>query len=136
MILIWIRAVSVNNASQPRKPKVTRIRLWGMSGLWRWDSKMSKNTSFGILARRYGNLSGALPRDNALGHHWPRSVTRDCQDLNNHKCLNICMNGANEESIRIYAKSKCQWSGWLIKVKIIQQFYGGLELLGASNPSG
>ena len=28
--------------------------------------------------------------------------------------MNTCSNGANEESIGIYAKSRCQWSGRLI----------------------
>ena len=29
--------------------------------------------------------------------------------------LNTCLNGASEESIGIYAKNRCQWSGCLIK---------------------
>ena len=62
---------------------------------------------------RYGNLRGALPKDCALEQQWPRSGSRHCQSLNMHKFLDICLNGASEKFINIYAKNRCQWNGYL-----------------------
>ena len=41
--------------------------------------------------------------------------------------VNICSNGVNEESISIYAKSRCQWSGCLIHLEPKPQRYGRLN---------
>ena len=52
------------------------------------------------------------------------------ESLEGRNSVNTCLNGASEESIDIYAKSKCQWSGCSIKTKLGQGRYGHL------NPQG
>jgi hypothetical protein len=42
-----------------------------------------------VWAIRYGNLNGAMPRDNALRQQWLWNGTWDCQGLNNHSFLNF-----------------------------------------------
>jgi hypothetical protein len=42
------------------------------------------------------------------------------------------MNGANDNSISIYMKNKCRWTGYLIKSEIERQNYGSLKLMGGS----
>ena len=44
--------------------------------------------------------------------------------------VNTCMNGASEESIGIYAKNRCQWSGRLVDLEPEPQSYGHLKLQG------
>ena len=74
-----------------------------------------------VWARSYGVLSGALPRDSAQlceccseGQHvTPRSL----DPLEGRNSVNTYSNGASEESIGIYAKSRCQWSGRLIDLE-------------------
>ena len=49
----------------------------------------------------------AVVRDSA-----PQGVTPGSPDsLEGRNSVNTCSNGASEESIGIYAKSRCQWSG-------------------------
>ena len=47
-----------------------------------------------------------------------------------HNLVNTCSNGASEESITIYTKNRCQWSGRLIKIEFEQWRYDRL------NPQG
>ena len=47
-----------------------------------------------------------------------------------HNFLNTCLNGASEESIGIYANSRCRWSGHLLDLETTHGSYGGLKLLG------
>jgi hypothetical protein len=42
----------------------------------------------------------------------------------------------NENFIGIHARNKCQWIGCLKELEIQRQNYGGLKLLGDSNPNG
>ena len=71
-----------------------------------------------VWARRYGVLNGALPRDSSsrvsavVRDSTPQGVTRGSPDsLEGRNLVYYCSNGASEESIGIYAKSRCQWSG-------------------------
>ena len=43
-----------------------------------------------------------------------------------YKSVNICPNWTSEKLINIYTKSRCQWSGYLIKLKFEQQSYASL----------
>ena len=47
-----------------------------------------------------------------------------------HNSVNTCSNGASEESIGIYAKNRCQWSGSSIDLESGPQRYGRLKLQG------
>ena len=47
VILMWVRAPGVGNASHPRDLGVIRVRPSDMRSSWREDYKMFKNTSFG-----------------------------------------------------------------------------------------
>ena len=66
MILIWMRAPRVGNIFYSHGLGVTRETPCAMCSLWRSDSRMLKNTSSGGVSRRYGNLNGALPKENTL----------------------------------------------------------------------
>ena len=61
----------------------------------------------------------------------PQGVTPGSPDsLKGRNSVSTCSNGASEESIGIYAKSRCQWSGRSIKKELGQGRYGRL------NPQG
>ena len=45
VILMWVRAPGVGNASHPRRLGGTRAMPYAMRSLWRVDSRMLKNTS-------------------------------------------------------------------------------------------
>ena len=47
-----------------------------------------------------------------------------------HNFLNTCQNGASEESINIYRKSRCRWSGRLLIWKTKRGSYECMKLLG------
>jgi hypothetical protein len=47
VILVWVRALGVGNASHPWRLGVMRERPCAMRSSWREDSRMLKNTSFG-----------------------------------------------------------------------------------------
>jgi hypothetical protein len=47
VILVWVRAPGVGNASHPRGLGVMRVRPSTMRSSWREDSRMIKNSSFG-----------------------------------------------------------------------------------------
>ena len=47
VILVWVRAPGVENASHPQRLEVTRVRPCVMSILWHANSRMLKNTSIG-----------------------------------------------------------------------------------------
>ena len=73
-----------------------------------------------VWARSYGILSGELPGDSSQlceccgeRQHTPRSDARESRFFGGRNLVNTCPNGASEESIGIYAKSRCQWSGRL-----------------------
>ena len=61
----------------------------------------------------------------------PQGVTPGSPDsLERRNSANTCSNGASEESIGIYKKSRCQWSGCLIELEPGPQSYGRLKLQG------
>ena len=62
------------------------------------------------------NTRSALVRDNTVQGVTPGSP----KSLEGCNSLNTCPNGASEESISIYSKSRCQWSGRLIKKSLNQ----------------
>ena len=108
VILGWMKALDVGNASQPQRIRGTRVRPWVASSLWHLYSRMLKETPQSeVWARRYGNLSGAMLKNNALEHQWPRNGAQDCQGLNNRYFLNVCLNETSEGSIDI-------WIEWLL----------------------
>ena len=90
-----------------------------------------------VWARSYGVLSGALPRTT---HNPVSVVVRDTtaqgvtpgspEAWEGSNSVNTCSNGASEEFIGIYAKSRCQWSGCLIHLEPGLQRYGQLKPQG------
>ena len=67
VILLWLRAPGVGNASHSRRLRVTRVRTWAMCRLWRGDSRMLKNTPirgvrWEIRQFEWGVVSGQRPR--------------------------------------------------------------------------
>ena len=90
-----------------------------------------------VWARSYGVLNGALPRDNAQQceccgeDSTPQGVMPGSPDsLEGRNSVTTCSNGASEESIGIYAKSRCQWSGRSTDLKPGPQSYGRLKPQG------
>ena len=60
-----------------------------------------------------------------------QGVTPESPDsLEERNSVNSCLNGASEESIGIYAKSRCQWSDCLTALEPAPQSYGRLKLSG------
>ena len=58
----------------------------------------------------------------------PQGVTSGSPDsLEGRNSVNTCSNGASEESIDIYAKSRCQWSGHLTDLEPRPRSYGRLK---------
>ena len=55
---------------------------------------------------------------------------RNSEAWEGHNSMNTCPNGASGESIDIYAKSRCQWSGFSIDLEPRLQRYGRLKLQG------
>ena len=87
--------------------------------------------------RSYGVLNGALPRDSAQqceccgeGQHTQGVTPGNPDSLEGHNSIDTCSNGASEESIGIYAKSRCQWSGRLIDLEPGPQSYDRLKPQG------
>ena len=72
------------------------------------------------------NFGSVVVRDSTVQGVTPRSP----KSLKGHNLVITCSNGASEESISIYAKSRCQWTGRSIKTKLEQGRYGRL------NPQG
>ena len=61
----------------------------------------------------------------------PQGVTPGSPDsLEGRNSVRTCSNGASEEFIGIYAKSRCQWSGRLIELEPRPQSYGRLKPQG------
>ena len=90
-----------------------------------------------VWARSYGVLSGALPRDSAQlceccgEDSTAQGVTPGSpKALEGRNLVNTCLNGASEESIGIYAKSRCQWSDFLIHLEPKPRGYGRLKPQG------
>ena len=87
-----------------------------------------------VWARSYGVLNGALPRDSTKqceccgeGQHTQGVTPGSPDSLEGRNSVNNCSTGASEESIGIYAKSRCQWSGRLIELEPGPQSYGRLK---------
>ena len=57
------------------------------------------------------STESAVVRDNIVQGVMPESP----ESLKGHNSVNTCSNGASEESIDIYSKNRCQWTGCLIK---------------------
>ena len=65
----------------------------------------------------------AVVRDNT-----PQGVTPGSPDsLEGRNSVTTSSNGVSKESIGIYAKSRCQWSGRLIELDLGPQSYGRLK---------
>ena len=61
----------------------------------------------------------------------PQGVTPGSPDsLEGRNSVDTCSNGASEESIGIYAKSRCQWTGRSIEFEPAPQSYGRLKRQG------
>ena len=61
----------------------------------------------------------------------PQGMTPGSPDsLERRNSANTCSNAASEESIGIYKKSRCQWSGRLIELEPGPQSYGRLKPQG------
>ena len=61
----------------------------------------------------------------------PEGMTPGSPDsMEGRNSVNNCSNGASEESIGIYAKSRCQWSSRLIDSEPRPQSYGRLKPQG------
>ena len=87
-----------------------------------------------VWARSYWILSGVLPRDNTQLYECcgedsiaQRVMPMSSKAWEGRNLVNTCLNGASEESIGIYAKSRCQWSGRLIDLEPGPQSYGSLK---------
>ena len=65
----------------------------------------------GRCLRTAPNTGSVVVRDSTVQGVMPRSP----EFLKGRNLVYICPNGASEESIGIYAKSRCQWSDCLIK---------------------
>ena len=65
----------------------------------------------GRYLRAAPNTRNVVVRDNIVQGVTPGSP----ESLEGHNSVNTCPNGASEELIGIYSKSRCQWSGRLIK---------------------
>ena len=58
----------------------------------------------------------------------PQGVTPGSPDsLEGRNSVHTCSNGASKESIGIYVKSRCQWSGRLTDLEPGPQSYGRLK---------
>ena len=61
----------------------------------------------------------------------PQGVTPGSPNsLEGRNSVNTCSNGASDEPIGIYTKSRCQWSGRLTDLDPGPQSYGRLKLQG------
>ena len=61
----------------------------------------------------------------------PQGVTPGSPDsLEGRNSVDTCSNAARKESIGIYAKSRCQWSGHAINLEPEPQSYGHLKPQG------
>ena len=52
VILVWMRAQDVGNASHPQRLGVTRVRPKVLDGSWCPNSRMLKNTSIGGMSKK------------------------------------------------------------------------------------
>ena len=57
------------------------------------------------------NIGSVVVRDSTVQGVMPGSP----ESLEGRNSIDTCPNGAIDESISIYAKSRCQWNGRLIK---------------------
>ena len=56
------------------------------------------------------STGSAVVRDNTVQGVTPESL----ESLEGHNSLDTYLNGASQESIGIFAKNRCQWTGCLI----------------------
>ena len=56
VILVWVKAQNVENASHPQRLGVTRVRPRALDGLWCCDSRMPKNTWIGSVGKKLWGL--------------------------------------------------------------------------------
>ena len=80
VILVWVRAPGIGNASQPQGLGVMRVRLCVVHSSWREDSKMLKNTSFGGMSEEicefeWGVVPGQRP-ETAVAWEWLPGLRR------------------------------------------------------------
>ena len=80
----------------------------------------------GHCLRTAPRFISAVVRDNTVQVVTPKSP----EAWEGYNSMNTCLNGASKESIGIYAKNKCQWSGCLIDLEPKPQKYGHLKLQG------
>ena len=52
MILVWMRALGIGNATDPRRLGVMRVRPRALDGSWHCDSRMPKNISIGGVGKK------------------------------------------------------------------------------------
>ena len=52
LILVWVRALGVGNASHPWRLGVTRVRPRAVFGLWHPESTMLKNISIRVVSKK------------------------------------------------------------------------------------
>ena len=80
----------------------------------------------GHCLRVASNTGSVVVRDNTVQGVTPGSP----ESLEGCNSVNTCPNGASGESIGIYSKSRCPWSGRLIKKKLRRGRYGRLKPQG------
>jgi hypothetical protein len=62
MIMVWVKASDVDNASHPHRLGVTRVRPLVKRSLWCVDSRILKNTSIkGVSSEIWQFEWGAIP---------------------------------------------------------------------------
>ena len=52
VILVWVRALGIGNASHPRRLRIMKVKPRALDGSWRCNSKISKNTSIGGVGKK------------------------------------------------------------------------------------
>ena len=77
----------------------------------------------GRCLKKAPSSMSVVVRDNT-----PQGVMPGSPDsLEGRNSVITCSNGASEESIGIYTKNKCQWSGCLIHLELGPRSYGCLK---------
>jgi hypothetical protein len=121
VILVWVRASGIKNASHPRRLRVTRVRPWAMHSLGRVNPRMLKTPQLEVWVRRYGNLSGPRTEPWTSGSRVANVQTIIISSKLawmgvSEVCINICV--------------KCRWtsSDCLLHSKTTCGSFGGLKL--------
>lgn len=92
---------------RPTENKSRRGKAISYYSLWHGIQilEYSMTTQLKVRARRYGNLVGVLPGDNAMQQQWLRSGAWDYWGWNKHNFLKTCQ---NEEFIGTMEREWCQ----------------------------